>query len=398
MQVKLFFSSINPLIVRITMSNKMRNIRLKLDKISEDQKKFFFLPLPTQTGQDINKKWSETFIGDRDELNMVGREREKNDILIKVLQKDGNLESFIIPVVGLGGMGKTTLAKAIYSDKEISTKFDVKAWVHVSMEFDLHKIVYDIICQIGGSAPAKDAHLQYLKSQLDRILHDKFYLIVLDDLWEEGRSKLEDLMKLLQSGKKGSSLIVTTRSKKVASTLSNIHFSYFQTVDPIQLEGMSIDECWSIMMPRNLGNAQVTDLVDIGKEIAQKCSGVPLVAKALGYVMQKQCTREDWLEIKKSSMLDIKDDDDKGILNGLLLSYYHMPPELQLCFMYCSIFPKSHDIDYDCLIQQWIALGFIQGTDGQSLQKIGTEYVNEFLGMSFLNMLTSPTVSEIILT
>jgi aquaporin TIP len=75
-----------------------------------------------------------------------------------------------------------------------------------------------------------------------------------------------------------------------------------------------------------------------------------------------------------------------------------MPPELQLCFMYCSIFPKSHDIDYDCLIQQWIALGFIQGPDGQSLQKIGTEYVNEFLGMSFLSMLTSPTVSEIILT
>jgi aquaporin TIP len=380
------------------MSNKMTNIRLKLDKIFEDQKKILFLPLPTQTGQDSNKKWSETFIGDRDELEMVGREREKNDILIKVLQKDGDLESYIVPVVGLGGMGKTTLAKAIYTDKEILTKFDVKAWVHVSMEFDLNNIVYDIICQIGGSAPAKDAHLQYLKSQLDRILHDKFYLIVLDDLWEEGRSKLEDLMKLLHSGKKGSSLIVTTRSEKVVSTLSNIHSSYFHTVYPIKLEGMSIDECWSIMKPRNLGNAPVTDLEDIGKEIAQKCSGVPLVAKALGFVMQKHCTREEWLEIKQSNMLDIKDDDDKGILKGLLLSYYHMPPELQLCFMYCSIFPKSHDIDHDCLIQQWIALGFIHGSDRQPLQKIGAEYVNEFLGMSFLNMLTSPTVSETILT
>ncbi|CAL4952794.1 unnamed protein product [Urochloa decumbens] len=292
--VKLFFSSINPLIVRITTSNKMRNIRLELDKISEDQKKFPFLPLPTPTGHDTNKKWSETFIGDRDELEMVGREREKNEILIK----------------------------------------------------------------IGGSTPAKDAHLQYLKSQLDHILCDKFYLIVLDDLWEEGRSKLEDLMKLLQSGKKGSCLIVTTRSEKVASTLSYIHSSYFHTTDPIKLEGMSIDECWSIMKPCKVGNAQVTDLVDIGKEIAQKCSGVPLVAKALGYVMQKHCTRAEWLEIKKSNMLDIRDD-DKGILKGLLLSYYHMPPELQLCFI-----------------------------DRQPLQKIGSEYVNEFLGMSFLNVLT----------
>jgi aquaporin TIP len=116
------------------------------------------------------------------------------------------------------------------------------------------------------------------------------------------------------------------------------------------------------------------------------------VAKTLGYMMQKNCTREAWLEIRSSNILDIKGD-DKGILKGLLLSYYHMPPELKLCFMYCSIFPKSHDIDHDCLIQQWIALGFIQDSNGQqSLQKLGREYVNEFLGMSFLTKLT-PTVS-----
>jgi aquaporin TIP len=96
--------------------------------------------------------------------------------------------------------------------------------------------------------------------------------------------------------------------------------------------------------------------------------------------------------------MDIKDD-DKGILKGLLLSYHHMPPQHKLCFMYCSIFPKSHNIDHDNLIQQWIALGFIQGSDGQLLQPIGIEYVNEFLEMSFLNILTYPiVVSEIILS
>ena len=148
------------------------------------------------------------------------------------------------------------------------------------------------------------------------------------------------------------------------------------------------------MKPKNLGDDQITDFVDIGKEIAKQCNGVPLVAKALGYVMRKNCTREAWLEIKDSNIMDIKDD-DKGILKGLLRSYHHMPPQLKLCFMYCSIFPKSRDIDHDSLIQQWIALGFIQGPDGQ-LQKIGIEYINEFLGMSFLNILTYLTVSEII--
>lgn len=188
----------------------MRNIWMKLDKIVVDQKKFPLQQLmPTPTSQDGNKNRNETFIGDRDEIKMVGRGKEKKGILNKMLQKYRDQESSIIPIVGLGGMGKTTLAKVVYTDKE-TNMFDVKAWVHVSMDFDLSKIVSAIISQVENSTPVNNAGLQYLKSQLDRIFHDKFYLIVLDDLWEEGRSELENFINILQSGKKGSSIIVTT--------------------------------------------------------------------------------------------------------------------------------------------------------------------------------------------
>jgi aquaporin TIP len=221
--------------------------------------------------------------------------------------------------------------------------------------------------------------------------------MTLEDLWEERVHTLEELVAMLQSGKKGSKIVVTTRSENVATTLSVVGASYFHIVDPIKLEGLSDDECWSIMRPQNLGDDQIIDFVHIGKEIAKQCNGVPLVAKAVGYVMRKNCTIEAWLEIKHSNIMDIKDD-DKGILKGLLLSYHHMPPQLKLCFMYCSIFPKSHDINHDSLIQQWTALGFIQSSDKQLLQKIDTEYVDDFLGMSFLNILTYSTVSKIIIT
>jgi aquaporin TIP len=123
------------------MSNKMKNIRLMLDKIADDKKKFPILALPTPTHQDSNKKWSETFIGDTDEIEMIGREKEKEEILIKVSQKGGDQKSLVIPLVGLGGIGKTTLAKAVYTGKE-ANMFDVKAWVHVSMDFELNKIVW----------------------------------------------------------------------------------------------------------------------------------------------------------------------------------------------------------------------------------------------------------------
>uniref|UniRef100_A0A0D9VCA0 NB-ARC domain-containing protein n=1 Tax=Leersia perrieri TaxID=77586 RepID=A0A0D9VCA0_9ORYZ len=367
-----------------TLDELMRNIMVKLDKIVEDEKKLHLLPLSTPTRQYSNKKWRETFVGHRDEIEMVGREREKKEILAKVLQKDGGQESSIIAVVGLGGMGKTTLAKVVYTDKE-TTIFNVKAWVHVSMVFNLNKIVSAIISQVEGSIPANNADLQFLKSQLDRILHDKLYLIVLDDLWEEGRSELENLVNMLQSGKKGSKIIVTTRSEKVVDTLSTICSPYFHTAGSIKLVGMSNDDCWLIMKPRNMENYQFPGLVDIGKEIAQQCSGVPLVAKAIGYVMQKKCTKEEWLGIKNSNMLDTTKGNDERVLKGLLLSYYHMPSQLKTLF-------HSHVIDHDYLIQQWIASGFIQDTNGQPLQKVATEYVNELLGMSFLSIYTSPTV------
>lgn len=168
------------------------------------------------------------------------------------------------------------------------------------MDFELSKIVSAIISQVENIAPINNADLQYLQSQLNHMLDNKFYLIVLDDLWEEGRTKLEELMNMLQSGKKGSSIIITTRSEKIASTLSTIYSSYFLSIDPIKLDGMSTEECWSIMKPHNLGNSLFNDLEDIGKGIAQRCSGVPLVAKALGFVMQKHCTIEEWLDIKNS--------------------------------------------------------------------------------------------------
>lgn len=271
---------------------------MKLDKIAEDKKKLPDLPLTTSTDQGSNGKWRATFIGDRHEIELVGREREKKDILRKVLQKDGDHECSFITVVGLDGIGKTAIAKYVYSVK-VSNIFDVKAWVHVSTNFDLKKIAANVISQVEDTVIADDATLQFLKSHLDRILCEKLYLIVLDDLWEEGRYNLEALMNMLQSGKKGSKIIVTTRSEKVAHTLCTIYSSHFHTVQPIRFEGLSTDECWSIMKPYNRGiGGELTELVDLGKEIVEKCSGVPLVAKALGHVMNKYCTSKEWLEIK----------------------------------------------------------------------------------------------------
>jgi aquaporin TIP len=191
------------------MSSKMRSIRLQLDKIAEDIKKFDFLPSSvSSTEQTNNEKGRETYIGARDYVQMVGREKEKKHIL-KLLQNNGDRESSIIPIVDLGGMGKTTIAKFVYTLKETNEfHFDLKAWVYVSMDFKLQKVIVDIISQLDGRIPAEYTTLQHLKSQLDHILYGKIYLIVLDDLWEERVHTLEELVDMLQSGKEGSKIVV----------------------------------------------------------------------------------------------------------------------------------------------------------------------------------------------
>lgn len=383
------FMSFHPLITRFTLSNKMRKIREELDKIAEEHRKFNFLQLADTRPVNMNNQ--ETSVVSSDKIEMVGRESEKTRILNLALQNDDPAKISIIPIVGLGGMGKTTLAKSVFVAKE-TNMFEVKAWVHVSMEFDVNKIVATIISQVEGSLQANDTRLQNLNSCLQRILSGKIFLIVLDDLWEKRGDSLEKLMKMLQYGKEGSKIIVTTRSDQVAKALSIIRPSEFHTVPPTRLEALSSDDCFSIMNPSLQGNRLDVDLIKIGEEIAKKCGGVPLVAKALGYVMNKHCTKEAWIALKDSNILEIKDD-DYGIMSGLMLSYYHMPSHQKLCFMYCSVFPKSHNIDHDSLIQQWVALGFIQGDHGISLHQVGQDCINDFLGMSFLTHSTTPEVN-----
>ncbi|OEL36197.1 Disease resistance protein RGA2 [Dichanthelium oligosanthes] len=388
--VKLVFTSFNPLITRWTLSNKMRKIREELDKIAKEHRKFNFLQL-ADTRSSVNINNQETSVGSSDKIYMVGRQSEKSRILKLVLQNDGQAKISIIPIVGLGGMGKTTLAKSLFIAKETNV-FDVKAWIHVSKEFDVKKIVADIVSQVEGSLQANDTRLQNLNAGIERILSGKIYLIVLDDLWEERGDRLEHLMELLQYGNEGSKIIITTRSAQVAAALCRIRYLQFHAVPHIELGALSSDDCWSIMNPPSMKNVQDVDLVTAGKEIARKCGGLPLVAKALGYVMNKNCTREAWLEIRDSNIFESKYD-DYGILSGLMLSYHHMPSHLKLCFMYCSIFPKSHNIDHNSLIQQWVALGFIQDARGTSIQRIGEECINDFMGMSFLTLSTNPEVS-----
>uniref|UniRef100_A0A0D3EYF5 Uncharacterized protein n=1 Tax=Oryza barthii TaxID=65489 RepID=A0A0D3EYF5_9ORYZ len=391
-KLKLFLSRNNPLLRKMTIARNMKNSREKIVAIKKDSIKLHHVhrELVAEGSRD-----NETFADDGDvDIGMLGRDAETKKIINLLLNTEAKEDISIIPIVGLGGLGKTTLAQAVFADKRVNV-FDLRIWVYVSKEFDLLKIGKAIIRGANRSINLDNCNLQFVNNNLKKELANRRYLIVLDDLWEEYGENLEKLKQMLQHGGKGSKIIATTRSGSVVQVLYTGYLANERKVCPvpepdhINLGVLSPYDCWSVMKRRVFGpDDGQNGLEEIGRQIAEKCGGLPLVANALGQVMSEHRTVEAWTDIRdRKIVLDFKADHQQDTIERLMLSYYYMKREFKMCFTYLAAFSKGFVMDTDRLIQQWIALGYIEARDN------GQRCVNYLLRMSFLQISKSSMAS-----
>ncbi|XP_078168503.1 putative disease resistance protein RGA4 [Carex rostrata] len=219
-----------PRISKLYLAHKMKKLRAKLDKIASLRSKFNFKEETSSNQLDEIKK-RQTF-SEVDDKRIRGRAEEKEKLMRMLLDMHLEEDMSFIPIVGLGGLGKTTLAQLVYNDERVKTTFDLRAWVYVSMEFDLKRIGEAITSQIKQER-CDFNDLQSVRNSIKRILNDKRCLIILDDLWSEDVDKLNDLKLMLKGGSKGSKIVITTRSQKLLCTWVPIAFtgwSYYQMV------------------------------------------------------------------------------------------------------------------------------------------------------------------------
>ncbi|KAJ1266239.1 hypothetical protein BS78_08G136200 [Paspalum vaginatum] len=394
-QIKLFFSSYNPLLLRFIIAHKMKKVKEALNSIEkEGHTTLNLVPhgTPMWADRGTNQGTIASTIGDID-MRIVGRDVEKEKIMKMLLKSEAEEVISIIPIVGLGGMGKTTLAQAVFSDKRTMI-FDVRVWIYVSKKFHLQRIGVTILSAVSRSnstgpseryIPPKDGDLQSIMEILKSTLPTKKYLIVLDDIWEEGVDNLEKLKQMLRYGGKESKIILTTRMQHVVDKL-NVGALADQRIirpvckdDQINLSNLSDDDCWQLMRQTAFRNDEdLGGLEATGRQIAKKCAGLPLLARSLGFLLSQYKSTVAWEDIRdKKIILGMNPDTQlQEPLERLMLSYYYMPFKFKLCFTYCAIFPKGFVIASDHLIQQWMALGYIQPNDGHRC-------VNYLLGMSF---------------
>ncbi|KAF8751302.1 hypothetical protein HU200_012180 [Digitaria exilis] len=310
---------------------------------------------------------------------VFGREADKEEMVRLMLSDSGHnsCSVCVIPVVGMGGLGKTTLMQMAYHDGRVKEHFQLRIWVYVSESFDERKITKETLEAAAYDQSLASTNMNMLQETLSRVLRGKRYLLVLDDVWNEDSDKWLSYRAALLSGGFGSKIVVTSRNENVGRIMGGI--------EPYRLQQLSDDDSWSVFKRHAFRDSDCSahpQLEAIGRDIVKKLKGLPLASKALGSILFCKTDEEEWREILRNDIWELPAEKN-NILPALRISYNHLPPYLKQCFAFCSVYPKDYIFRREKLVKIWLALGFIRQSSKKRLEDTGNAYFNELLGRSF---------------
>ncbi|XP_047331557.1 putative disease resistance protein RGA3 [Impatiens glandulifera] len=354
---------------------KIKDVQEKLEQIYS-RRKNLQLRDPIHDSKIIDKftsSWRETMSLSSNPI--YGRDEEKQKIIDILLNNNTSSacvakELSVLPIVGIGGLGKTTLAQMVFNDDQVSQHFDTKIWVCVSDEFDIKLVIKAIM------AEKEEYRLEELQIKVRDKLKGKRYLIVLDDVWNENKDAWNQLRSILDCGSHGAFVLTTTRKKNVAEIM--------KTIKHFELLPLTYEYCWLLFKERafEYGKLKDPNFINIGEQITRRCNGVPLVAKTLGSHLGFYDDEKEWHRIRDSEIWEISEN-EKDLLPILRLSYYDLPYHLRRCFVFCAIFPKNTVIKKERLIQLWMAHGLIPPVKKQEVEDVGNTIWKELCWRSF---------------
>ncbi|GLT38706.1 hypothetical protein SLA2020_129360 [Shorea laevis] len=363
-----------------SMLDKIKKKKESLDSIIRETDVISML---IYLGRDQNRATPIETIPYSDNAEVWGRDRDVSKI-ISLLRADSSSERRLsgLSIVGMPGVGKTALAKLIYQRVKEENIYDLMAWVCLSEEFDEKKILMGMLENFDSNAGQKDT-ISAIVKWLKEILENKRFLLILDDVWNEDPVRwkhfFDTLVCILNTT--GNSIVVTAINQQVVASASEMGTI---PMDKHELQKLSDEGCWLIMQEKILGSSTITSmpsaLLGIGKDIAQQCGGLPLVAAVIGEKLSHNMDAGEWLAIKINTALDSPH--RRKILSKLKKSFDHLPSPLKKCFSYCSIFPKGFKIRRDDVVQLWMAGGFLHQSDcGKSDKEedVGDKYLNDLV-------------------
>ncbi|XP_047978794.1 putative late blight resistance protein homolog R1A-3 [Salvia hispanica] len=287
--------------VRFTLSTPdLQQVTRELDSVMEQAEKLMEMEdkkLDSAVQMEDNKMQSSSssfgvVIGIDEDLMQL------KDRLIGLQQK--KLE--IVPIVGMRGVGKTTLSRKLYEDPLIVDHFAYRAWATISQDYNMRKILKSLLRCITGKECEQPS--DELKDMLYKSLFGRKYLIVLDDIWS---TKFWDEMRMyFPDNNNGSRIVITTRESDVANYADSSRSQH-------QVQLLSESVSWNLLHQLAFGEEECPlVLQEIGRKIAKDCGGLPLAISVIGGLLSKMERSEDvWRKIGDNVIAAISGSDER---------------------------------------------------------------------------------------
>ncbi|XP_028802563.1 putative disease resistance RPP13-like protein 1 [Neltuma alba] len=370
-KVRKFFSASDTMFDQ-EIESRMKQILENLEFL-ESRKIGLHLKQFNKGGADgFERKWQTETTSLVDEAGIYGRNEDK-EIIFQRLKNDSHFS--VIPIVGMGGLGKTTLAQLVYNDERVKSEFDYRLWVCVSDDFDVLRLSKRIFKKATESNNDIE-DLDEVQNKLKDFFSKKKFLIILDDAWCDDCISWENFLAPFICGVAGSRILVTSRNENVVLAAGSNEEHH--------LKLLSHEDGWLLFKKyaiRNCCPPKNFDHEEIGRKIVKKCKGLPLALKTIGSLLYRKSSWEEWNNILGSEIWEIS---YNNILPAVILSYHYLPSQLKQCFAYCSLFPKDYEFRKEELILLWMAHNFLQASQpNKSIEEVGNEYFQELVSRSF---------------
>uniref|UniRef100_A0A0E0J7V2 Uncharacterized protein n=4 Tax=Oryza TaxID=4527 RepID=A0A0E0J7V2_ORYNI len=367
------------------IGSRIMALNQRLDGIKQRAEQFSFIKLDrygdcsrTAQGHGLRRTTPEL-----DRSGVVGNKIEQDTRrLVELLTREEEEASAasissnvrVVAIVGVGGIGKTTLAQNIFNHQDIKEKFDKIIWLSINQEFSDPELVRTAITGAGGEHSGHQ-QLSLLQPILREAISGKKIFLVMDDMWSVHAWNNSLRIPLVNSAAQGSWVLITTRDERVAREMKAIQPYH-------RVDILSWQDAWLLLKKQVVSTLKdeyaIEKLKSTGFRILERCGGLPIAMKAIaGLLSHKEINEIEWGKVLRSPSWSV-DGMPEEINHAIYLSYDDLAPHLKQCLLYCSLIPSYHKLKSHLIVEIWISEGFVNGKSNE-LEELGKEYFNELI-------------------
>ncbi|VVA36488.1 PREDICTED: putative disease resistance [Prunus dulcis] len=336
------------------------------------------------------------------ERDVVGLENNVEGLVMNLV-KDENLHQ-VVSIWGMGGLGKTTLARQLYHHKKVRHHFRGFAWVCVSQRCQVRNVWEGILFKLISATKEqkqeiKEMTYDEIAKKLFRVMEEMRCLVILDDIWSIGTWNL--LKVAFPNVKTESTILLTTRNHAVA-------LLPYRNVFLHELQPLNENESWELLVKKAIPAKAEIDLGmyrDLGRKMLQYCKGLPLAIIVLAGILARKNSIREWERVYENVHEYISrgighEEEYGGVSRVLALSYDDLPYYLKPCFLYLGHYPEDSEFLVSKLTKLWVAEGLIslrQQRHGsrETMEDIARDWLSELVERCLVQVGTSGSTGTI---